>query len=125
MGDTALGLAELRGNLGPLSNWNTILTAPMRLQLALVLGQSADSTERGRGIALLENGFAGSPLQAGIVQVHLARAYEREGRRADAVAAWSRFLRMWERADPSLESYAREGREALTRLTGERAPAVH
>ena len=44
---------------------------------------------------------------------------------ADAVAAWSRFLRMWERADPSLESYAREGREALTRLTGERAPTTH
>jgi hypothetical protein len=49
----------------------------------------------------------------------LGRAYEAAGKTDSAAFAYGRFIRLWDKADPALQSRVAEAREALTRLTAE------
>jgi len=57
-----------------------------------------------------------SPYRA-LAHIRTGRAYEELGRTEEALAAYRRFLTMWEEADPSLPPRA-EAREAVARLEG-------
>jgi hypothetical protein len=49
----------------------------------------------------------------------LGQALEAEGDAAGAIAAYSRFIELWEKADPELQPRVETARRALERLGGE------
>jgi hypothetical protein len=49
----------------------------------------------------------------------LGRTYEAAGKPDSAALAYGRFVRLWDKADPELQSRVTEAREALSRLTAE------
>ena len=57
--------------------------------------------------------------EAIITQLQLGRVHERLGNHEDAVKAYSFVADAWRSADPVLEPFVRETREALQRLAGE------
>jgi hypothetical protein len=49
----------------------------------------------------------------------LAQAYDAAGNRDAAAEAYGRFIRLWDKADPSLQPRVAEARRALEELTAE------
>jgi tetratricopeptide (TPR) repeat protein len=88
-----------------------------RFELATAMAARADT--RSEGIRRLANGFVLEPLFIPLSYLARGRAYEAAGQRDSAAAAYGRFIRLWDRADPPLQGRVDEAREALKRLTSE------
>jgi serine/threonine-protein kinase len=88
-----------------------------RFELAAAMAARADT--RSEGIRRLANGFFLEPLFIPLSYLALGRAYEAAAQPDSAAAAYARFIRLWDRADPPLQSRVDEAREALKRLTSE------
>ena len=58
----------------------------------------------------------------GLWYLQRARALERVGRRDDAVEDYRHTANLWRKADPELQPYVTEARQALSRLTSEPRP---
>ncbi|MDX2122387.1 MAG: protein kinase, partial [Gemmatimonadota bacterium] len=114
-GDTAAGIRQMRTGLeGVGSGWNSFMTAPVRLQLATALAQRPDTREEGR--RLLQYGFVYDAGISPVTQYALGRIEDAAGNKAAAIDAYSRFLKLWDKADPSLQPRITEAKEALARL---------
>jgi hypothetical protein len=118
-GDTAAGIAALRSGLAQTGGPNTTeSTALLRFQFALAL--AADSDTREEGISRLRYGFDTAALfLLPLAYLALGRTYEHAGKADSAAIAYGRFVRLWDKADPELQSRVTEAREALQRLTAE------
>jgi hypothetical protein len=118
-GDTAGGIKDLRSGLAKAGGPNSAeATAFLRFQLALVL--AADPDTREEGISRLRYSFDNAGLYLlPLAYLALGRTYEAAGKRDSAVAAYGRFVRLWDKADPELQGRVTEVREALERLTSE------
>jgi hypothetical protein len=118
-GDTAGGIRDLRSGLAKAGGPNSAeATAFLRFQLALVL--AADPDTREEGISRLRYSFDNAALYLlPLAYLALGRTYEAAGKPDSAVAAYGRFVRLWDKADPELQDRVTEARAALERLTSE------
>ncbi|NIN73119.1 MAG: hypothetical protein GTO46_14565 [Gemmatimonadetes bacterium] len=121
-GDTLSGLQKLDegienagyGRLAMLSG------APLRFVRAATLAARPET--RDRGIRLLRYGlFAWDAIYLPLSYLVIGQALEQSGDSAGAVRAYSRFVRLWENADPELQPRVETARRALERLTAEGA----
>jgi tetratricopeptide (TPR) repeat protein len=118
-GDSTAGLRQMRQGL-------EVAAAPgaahesafLRFQLALIMAARADS--RREGIRWLRYGFESMPLYQPLAVLALGHAYESAGQRDSAAAAYGRFLRLWDKADPELQGRVREAVSGLQEVTAER-----
>jgi hypothetical protein len=117
-GDSAAGLARMQSGLEEAgAGWNSLVSDPLRLQMAVAMAARRESHDA--GIRLLRDGFSND---GGIVPISLyalGRAEEAAGNRAGATEAFGRFLRLWDKADSSAQPRVKEAREALARLSAE------
>jgi tRNA A-37 threonylcarbamoyl transferase component Bud32/TolB-like protein len=76
---------------------------------------------RDRGIELLQNAFTSGHelLFFPLTFLVAGRALEDAGRRQEAAQSYGQFLRLWSKADPSLQPRVEEAREGLRRTAGE------
>lgn len=88
-----------------------------RLQLALAMAARPET--RAEGMRWLRYGFETLPLYKPLTFLALGHAYEAAGRRDSAAQAYSRFLRLWDKADPELQGRVREARAALQEVSKE------
>jgi len=117
-GDTAGGISDLRTGLSVTGAPQDGENAFLRFQLALAL--SADPRTRPEGISHLRYGFNGTGVQLlPLASMALARTYEAADKPDSAAIAYSRFLRLWDKADPEFQGRVSEAREALAHLTAE------
>ncbi len=118
-GDTTRGLPRLRSGLDQVAAPGVASeSAFLRLQLALALAASKETREE--GIKYLRYGFDNQPLYLPLLQLALGRTYEVAGQRHSAAAAYGRFLRLWDKADPELQGRVKEARDGLAEVTRER-----
>jgi hypothetical protein len=94
-----------------------IISGAVRLQFAL--GLASQAATRDEGIRLLENGFDNDFVLTPLTFLALGRAYEAAGNRSAAADNYSQFLRLWDKADPSVQSRVQQAKEGLMRVTGE------
>ncbi len=87
-------------------------TLPLRLQWALAL--AARPATRAEGIRRLRYGFDFDPEVLPLTSYALGQAYEADGNRAEAAHFYGSFLRLWDRADPELQSWVRRAKEAVS-----------
>jgi hypothetical protein len=116
-GDSVSGIRRMRAGLDLSAAPNEESAFP-RLQLALAL--AAQPETRVEGIRWLRYGFESLPLYKPLTLLALGHAFEAAGQRDSAAVAYSRFLRLWDKADPDLQARVREARGALQELTRER-----
>jgi serine/threonine-protein kinase len=117
-GDTADGISDLRTGLSVTGGPQSGATAFLRFQLALAL--AADPRSREEGIDHLRYGFNGTAVHLlPLTYLALGRTYEAADKPDSAALAYGRFVRLWDKADPELQSRVSEAREALARLTAE------
>ena len=122
-GDTVGGVSEMTAGLRASGiQAYDFPTSHLRFRLAEIL--AARPTTRAEGIALLRYGFkSGSDvLYSSVASLALGRALEAQGDRPGAAAAYSHFLKLWTKADSSVQALTDEAREGLKRTTGEPAP---
>ena len=120
-GDSANGIQMVRTGLEEAgAGWNPFLTAPLRLQLGAALAQRPATREQ--GLRLLQHSFVTDVGVTPLAQFALGRAEEAAGNRAAAAEAYSRFLRLWDQADPILQPRINDAKEALRRVTAEPKP---
>jgi hypothetical protein len=118
-GDTARALPRLRSGLDQVAAPGVASeSAFLRLQLALALAARKETREE--GIRFFRYGFDNQPLYLPLLQLALGRTYEAGGQRDSAAVAYSRFLRLWDKADPELQGRVKEARAALQEVTRER-----
>jgi serine/threonine-protein kinase len=115
-GDSVGGIRRMQSGLDLSAAPNEESAFP-RLQLALALAARKES--RADGIRWLRYGFEGLPLYKPLTLLALGRTYELAGQRDSAIAAYGRFVRLWDKADPELQGRVRQAKEALQDLTGE------
>ena len=120
--DTLDGLAKLKTDLEEaryvrfdVQNY----AAPLRVVWMTTL---ADRPEmRAEGIRRLRHGFYGFDFYYLAARyLPLGQALEAAGDRAGAAAAYSQFIRLWDKADPELQPRVETARRALERLGAER-----
>ena len=119
-GDTVAGLAEMRRGVEAMGNQGgPVINGAVRLQFAL--GLASQAVTRDEGIRLLENGFDNDipPLLMPLTFLALGRAYEAAGNRPAAADAYSQFLRLWDKADPTVQGRVQQAKDGLMRVTGE------
>jgi tetratricopeptide (TPR) repeat protein len=117
--DTAAGVARLRSGLDIAAAPGSLEeTAYLRFQLALAL--AAEKNTREEGVQRLRYGFDFDPLYWPLTRLALGHAYEAAGQTDSAAQAYSRFLRLWDKADPELQGRVREAKAALQELSRER-----
>jgi tetratricopeptide (TPR) repeat protein len=116
-GDSATGIQRMRAGLD-LSAAPNEETAFPRLQFALSLAARPGS--RAEGIQWLKYGFEMLPLYKPLTLLALGHTYEAAGIKDSAAQAYTRFLRLWDKADPELQGRVREARAALDELGRER-----
>ena len=120
-GDSTTGLQRMGAGLEEAASPRTHgATAFLRFQYAVALSARADS--RAEGIRRLRYGFGMEPLLLPLSYLELGRAYEAAGDRDSAAGAYTRFLRLWDKADPGLQAKVTEAREGLRRLAAEPIP---
>jgi hypothetical protein len=90
-----------------------IVSAPWRFQFALALAARPET--RVEGIRWLQNAFSHA-LVFPLTRLALGRVYQSAGDRQAAAAAYTTFVRLWDKADPELQPYVREARAALRDL---------
>ncbi|NIN70581.1 MAG: hypothetical protein GTO46_01335 [Gemmatimonadetes bacterium] len=120
-GDTVGGLERLRSALqeagyahGPVHQWS------QQLRVALTAALAAYPPTRQEGIRRLRYAHPVYDIVFyGLHYLTLGQALEAEGDAAGAVAAYSRFIELWERADPELQPRMETARRALERLAAE------
>ncbi len=117
-GDTTAGISKLDAGLRHSYNTGPALTGPLRMQRALAA--AARPATRDEGIRRLAYSFDGNPEFVAVGPLALARTYEAAGDRKAAADAYSTFIRLWAKADPSLQPKVAEARQALADLTAER-----
>jgi tetratricopeptide (TPR) repeat protein len=115
-GDSVAGIARMRAGLDLSAAPNEESAYP-RLQLALALAARPQS--RAEGIRWLRYGFETLPLYKPLTLLALGRTYEAAGQRDSATVYYSRFLRLWDKADPEMQGRVKEAKEALQELAGE------
>jgi len=115
-GDSVGGIRRMRTGLDISAAPNEESAFP-RLQLALSLAARSDT--RADGIRWLQYGFETLPLYKPLTLLALGHAYEAAGQRDSAAVSYSRFLRLWDKADPELQGRVKEAKGALQELTGE------
>jgi hypothetical protein len=119
--DTASALEQLLTTRDTLHNcWFLNRTAIVRLLIAQ--GRYRDAADR------LERRWPGtSECGDGVDDVEWtlerARVFERIGERERAIGAYEYVADVWRTADPELQPFVREARDAVARLRGGRAPA--
>jgi eukaryotic-like serine/threonine-protein kinase len=116
-GDSLGGIRRMRSGL-ELSAAPNEESAFARLQLALALASRADT--RAEGIRWLRYGFETMPLYKPLTILALGRAYDAAGQRDSSSQAYSRFLKLWNKADPELQGRVSEAKEGLQEITRER-----
>ena len=118
-GDTTAGIQQLRDGIAEVSGRSgPQLSAFLRFQLALALSSRPDT--RQEGIRWLRYAFEdASSYLPPLTFLALGRAWEAAGERDSAAYAYGRFVKLWDKADPPLQSRVQEAREALSRLTAE------
>jgi tetratricopeptide (TPR) repeat protein len=116
-GDSLGGIRRMRSGLDLSAAPNEESAFP-RLQLALALASRPET--RAEGINWLRYGFETLPLYKPLTLLALGRTYEAAGKPDSAAAAYARFLRLWDKADPELQGRVREAREGLQAVTAER-----
>ena len=116
-GDSVGGIRRMRAGLDISAAPNEESAFP-RLELALSLAARKDS--RADGIRWLRYGFEALPLYKPLTLLALGHAYEAAGQRDSAAVAYSRFLRLWDKADPDMQGRVKEAKAALQEVTGER-----
>jgi tetratricopeptide (TPR) repeat protein len=113
-GDTARAMEEFRQALElAATGEDFILSAPWRFQFALALASRPET--RPEGIRWLEYGF-NHALIFPLTRLALGRTYQSAGNRQAAIAAYTMFVRLWDKADTELQGYVREARGALSDL---------
>jgi TolB-like protein len=115
-GDTTGGVRRMQQGLELAASPNEESAFP-RLELALALAARPET--RAEGIRSLRYGFDNLPLYKPLTILALGHTYEAAGQRDSAVAAYSRFVSLWDKADPELRGRVTQAREALQELTGE------
>jgi serine/threonine-protein kinase len=118
-GDSVAGIRRLRAGIDTAASPGmTEETSFFRFQLGLALAARPET--RAEGIRWLRYGFDLQPLYLPLTHLALGRTYEAAGQQDSAARAYSRFLRLWDKADPELQARVREVRGALQELTRER-----
>lgn len=118
-GDSVAGIRRLRAGIDTAASPGTTEeTSFFRFQLGLALAARPET--RDEGIRWLKYGFDLQPLFLPLTPLALGHTYETAGDRDSAAQAYTRFLRLWDKADPELQARVREAREALQELTRER-----
>jgi serine/threonine-protein kinase len=113
-GDTVRAFAEFRRALEmAAAAEDFIVSAPWRFQFALALAARPET--RVEGIRWLQNAFSHA-LVFPLTRLALGRVYQSAGDRQAAAAAYTTFVRLWDKADPELQPYVREARAALRDL---------
>jgi tetratricopeptide (TPR) repeat protein len=121
-GDTTGGIQDLRVGLAEASGPGVAeRTGFLRLQLALVLAARPET--RSEGIRRLQYGFDAAVYLMPLSYLALGKTYQAAGQRDSAAMAYSRFIRLWDKADPELQGRVKEAREALQEVTRERPNA--
>ena len=115
-GDTTGGIRRMQQGLGLAASPNEDSAFP-RLELALALAARPET--RAEGIRQLQYGFDNLPMYKPLTLLALGHTYEAAGQRDSAVALYSRFLKLWDKADPELRGRVTEAREGLQELTSE------
>ena len=87
-------------------------TLPLLLQWALALAARPET--RAEGIRRLRYGFDFEPMVLPLTFYALGQAYEADGNRAESAHFYASFLRLWDRADPELQSWVRRAKEAVS-----------
>jgi TolB-like protein len=116
-GDSAGGIRRMRAGID-LSAAPNEETAFPRLQLALSLATRRDT--RAEGIRWLSYSFDMLPLYKPLTLLALGHTYEAARQTDSATQAYTRFLKLWDRADPGLQGRVNEAKAALQELTRER-----
>jgi tetratricopeptide (TPR) repeat protein len=117
-GDSVTGIRRLRQGLDSAAAPKTgEESAYLRLQLALALAARRET--RAEGIQHLKYGFDHSPLYLPLTELALGQAYEAAGQRDSAAHHYQRFLRLWDKADPELQSRVGEAQTGLAEVTRE------
>jgi hypothetical protein len=122
-GDTLSGLRKLDEGIEEAGYGLTAslaFAAPLRFVRAAALAERPET--RDRGIRLLRYGlYPWDTNYLALRYLLLGQALEEEGDRVGAIRAYSRFVRLWEDADPELQPRVETARRALERLTAEGA----
>jgi tetratricopeptide (TPR) repeat protein len=116
-GDSLAGIRRMRSGLDLSAAPNEESAFP-RFQYALALAGRQET--RTDGIRWLRYGFEMLPLYKPLTLLALGHTYEAVGQRDSAVVYYTRFLRLWDKADPELQGRVQEARAALQELSGER-----
>jgi serine/threonine-protein kinase len=119
-GDTTGGLQRLDAGMRRAGATFVGGTGTMAIRLRWAQTLAARPATREEGIRRLRYGFDQDPMLVPIATFSLAKAYEAAGNREEASAAYGRFLRLWDKADPEYRSYADDARASLARLVGEK-----
>jgi serine/threonine-protein kinase len=115
-GDSIGGVRRMRTGID-LSAASPEESAHLRLQLALALAARADT--RAEGIRWLRYAFDTQPLYKPLTLLALGHTYELAGQPDSAAQSYRRFLRLWDKADPALQSRVEEARAGLRAVTRE------
>lgn len=117
-GDTTRGLPRLQSSLLAAGySRRSLALRPALVALARI--EAARPETRTRGIDRLQDLIYWDPWPGIGLNLPLARALEAEGRRGEAAAAYSRFVTLWQDADPELQPLVAAARQALERIVGE------
>jgi hypothetical protein len=116
-GDSVGGIRRMREGLASASGPNEE-NSYLRFQFALALAARPDTREE--GIRWLKYGFDQQPLYLPLTDLALGHAYELGGQRDSAAQAYSRFVRLWDKADPEMQGRMREAREGLQQVSGDK-----
>ena len=98
---------------------NPVFGGAVSLRLARYL--ASQPATRNAGIARLRYGFTDRVEYVPIVQYDLGKAYDAAGDKANAIASYGQFLRLWDHADSNFQARVRDAKDALQRLTKEGA----
>ena len=118
-GDTTGGLRKMEAGIATVGiQGGPIMSSPLRLQYALIL--ASRPATRDEGIRRLRYGNSLEPHHIPIARLALGDALAAAGDREGAAAAYSEFIRFWDKADPAFQPRVQRAREALAEVTGER-----
>ncbi len=122
-GDTLIGIEALRSGIedaGFGTGFTMVMNQPLRY--ALATAQASYPATREEGIRRLRYGaWAMDIIYIPLTYLWTAQALEAKGDVAGAVEAYSHFVRHWSGADPDLQPRVETARQAIQRLTRERA----
>jgi hypothetical protein len=122
LGDSVAGIRRMREGLDIAAAPNMgEESAYLRLQFAVALAARPDT--RSEGVRWLQYGFEFQPLYKPLTYLALGHAYE-SAEPDSAAQAYTRFLKLWDKADPELQGRVREAADALQQLSRER-PGPH